>query len=123
MKRILLSIVLSSCLCIPSYADDGSKLPPVTVPEDFKSDGCSMFPDGSYWECCVEHDKAYYVGGSWRERLSADNKLFNCVADKDGVHHKLVAPLMWLGVRVGGVGFLPTRIRWGFGRKKSANPV
>src|SRR5712671_1763523 len=107
MKPIVLTLVLASCFCINAYADAASKHSPVT------------FPEGNYRECCVEHDKTYYVGGSWRERLGADNKLFNCVADKDGVHHKLVAPLMWLGVRVGGVGFLPTRIRWGFGRKKS----
>jgi hypothetical protein len=26
---------------------------------------------------------------------------------------------MWLGVRIGGVSWLPTPFRWGFGQKKS----
>lgn len=33
------------------------------APKDLKyfvSDGCSMFPDGDYRDCCVEHDKAYF---------------------------------------------------------------
>ena len=119
MKQIILTIVLSTCLCVTAYADNGAKPATVTVPDNFKSDGCSLFPDGSYRDCCVEHDKAYYVGGSWRRRLNADDRLFKCVAGKKGIHHKVVAPFMWVGVRVRGEGFLPTRIRWGFGSKKN----
>lgn len=88
------------------------------IPADFKGDGCSNFPDGAYGDCCFEHDKAYYVGGSWKMRWRADKKLFQCVAAKKGFKHKLIAPIMWAGVRVFGVPFLPTSFRWGFGRKK-----
>lgn len=86
--------------------------------ENFKSDGCSVFPDGDYQYCCVEHDLAYFKGGTWRERLIADNKLFKCVNGKKDWWHKVVAPMMWAGVRIGGVPFLPTPFRWGFGRNR-----
>lgn len=86
---------------------------------EFKSDGCSWFPDGNYTDCCVVHDQAYYAGGSWKKRLRADNKLFICVAKKKGWYQPLIAPVMWAGVRVFGVSFLPTSFRWGFGNKKA----
>lgn len=89
------------------------------APAEFKSDGCSLFPDGAYLDCCVEHDLAYFSGGSRKMRWRADKKLFKCVAAKKGFHHKLIAPVMWLGVRIGGVSWLPTPFRWGFGRVKS----
>ncbi len=96
------------------------------VPPSFKSDGCSMFPDGDYQRCCVQHDLAYFKGGSIGARRRADNRLFKCVRKTKGWQHRIIAPIMWLGVRVGGVSFLPTPFRWGFGRKmmraaKSAN--
>ncbi len=88
-----------------------------TMPPDFKSDGCSLFPDGNYRDCCVEHDKAYYFGGSLKERSDADKQLYRCVKAKGGRCNKMTARIMWLGVRVGGVSFLPTPFRWGFGNK------
>src|SRR5688572_529738 len=84
------------------------------MPPEFKSDGCSWFPDGNYRDCCVEHDKAYFFGGSLKERSIADKQLFRCVKEKKG---KFRAGMMWIGVRVGAVHFLPTPFRWGFGNK------
>lgn len=101
----------------------------VVTPVNFVSDGCSSFPDGDYFDCCSEHDKAYYAGGSWTKRWKADKKLLKCVAAKKGFEHKLIAPVMWLGVRAFAVPFLPTPFRWGFGKdlekkakKKNAVP-
>ena len=119
MKKSIFILLLLSAFSVGAFAQTESVLTIKTVPADFKSDGCSLFPDGDYRNCCVEHDKAYYFGGSWRERRRADNKLFKCVADTKGFQHKLIAPVMWIGVRVGGVSFLPTPFRWGFGKKKT----
>ena len=101
----------------------------VVTPANFESDGCSSFPDGDYFDCCFEHDKAYYSGGSWTKRWKADKKLLKCVAAKKGFEHKLIAPVMWVGVRAFGAPFLPTPFRWGFGKdlekkakKKNATP-
>lgn len=80
----------------------------------FRTDGCSMWPDGPYGGCCVDHDKVYWRGGRWRERLKADNDLFHCVK----AHSRLgilMAAAMWIGVRFGGSPFLPTPWRWGYG--------
>ncbi len=84
----------------------------------FVSDGCSQFADGSdenptQWQhCCVEHDLKYWAGGTWNERLMADEELRDCVADSGSEN---LAQLMFLGVRLGGGPYLPTPYRWGYG--------
>jgi hypothetical protein len=84
----------------------------------FTTDGCSSFPDGtieqaSLWEnCCISHDFAYWQGGTFEERLVADEELESCVA---GVGEPTIASLMLAGVRVGGTPYLPTSYRWGYG--------
>ncbi len=84
----------------------------------FTSDGCSVFPDGTLEEnelwmsCCVEHDKAYWLGGTREQRLQADEQLKQCV---DEVGEPEIALLMLAGVRVGGSPFFPTKFRWAYG--------
>ena len=84
----------------------------------FTSDGCSSFPNGTpkqnnlWLACCVFHDKAYWQGGNYEERLAADKDLRSCV---EAVGEPEIAVLMMDGVRVGGTPYLPTRFRWGFG--------
>ena len=84
----------------------------------FKSDGCSAFPDGSlqqkqlWLSCCTLHDFAYWKGGTYDERLSADQALKKCV---EKIGKPKVAALMLAGVRVGGTPYLPTTFRWGYG--------
>ncbi len=78
----------------------------------FVSDGCSCFPDGNWLECCNQHDKLYQQGGSPIQRKSADIGLLCCVAGKG---HPIIAFIMYLGVRVAGLSWLPTPFRWGFG--------
>lgn len=84
----------------------------------FTTDGCTSFPNGTiiqrelWMHCCTEHDKAYWKGGSYEERVLADKSLKKCVAK---VGNTTVAQLMLLGVRVGGTPYLPTKFRWGYG--------
>ncbi len=84
----------------------------------FTSDGCSSFPDGTFnqkelWlSCCTAHDYAYWQGGTYDQRLQADQELKMCV---EGVGEPELAVLMLAGVRVGGTPFLPTSFRWGYG--------
>lgn len=108
----MLVIVLSAAIF--PQAKETREMPP-----DFKSDNCTLFPDGNYCECCVEHDKDYYFGGTEKERRASDRRLYRCVKQKN----KFVAGIMYLGVRIGGVSWLPTPFRWGFGRKKIKQPV
>ena len=62
--------------------------------------------------CCVEHDKAYWRGGSYQERLVADQKLRDCVAETG---QPFIGEIMLGGVRAGGSPFFPTDYRWGYG--------
>ena len=84
----------------------------------FTSDGCSSFPNGTllqeelWLSCCTEHDKAYWQGGSYQQRLDADIELKRCVS---AVGKPVIAELMLSGVRVGGSPYWPTNFRWGYG--------
>ncbi len=102
-------IVLLSCIANVAVASD---LKP------FTSDGCSVFPDGTLKEkdlwlaCCIEHDKAYWLGGTYKEKELADARLEKCVAD---IGEPFIATLMKAGVRIGGSPYFPTPFRWGYG--------
>src|SRR5262245_42851965 len=52
---------------------------PRQPPFAFTTDGCSVWPDGSWRECCLVHDVAYWCGGP-EERVRADQDLRSCVA-------------------------------------------
>ena len=92
-------------------------------PDGTKSDGCTLIPDGHIRDCCLRHDQEYFVGGTRKERRESDKQLYHCVRKKKGFGHKLVAPFIWLGVRIGGVPFLSTPFRWGFGKFRKRKQV
>ncbi len=87
--------------------------------KDFKSDGCTLFPDRSlineddWCECCFEHDIAYWRGGTEEERLAADIALRECILEKTG--NAELADLMYTGVRLGGSPYFYNWYRWGYG--------
>ena len=86
---------------------------------DFTSDGCSLFPDRSlinnddWCECCMEHDIAYWQGGTKAQRLAADKKLRDCVLERTG--SEALAETMYQGVRFGGSPYFYNWYRWGYG--------
>lgn len=82
--------------------------------KEFESDGCSMFFDGYWNDCCYDHDEKYWKGGTRADRKKADAELMSCVALRG---YPVIGILMYIGVRIGGVSFLPTPFRWGFGHK------
>ena len=81
-------------------------------PYPFTSDGCSMVPDGNWGACCIEHDLAYWCGGSAEQRREADRGLRECVTDKRSA---CLGEAMYLGVRVGGIPWQPFPWRWAYG--------
>jgi hypothetical protein len=115
LKYLVLSLLLVSVLATTVITQPNQSR---VMPSNFKSDGCSLFPDGNYRNCCEEHDKDYYFGGTSAERKSSDKRLYKCVRATRGWQNKFVAPIIWLGVRSLGVSFLPTPFRWGFGIAK-----
>ncbi len=108
--KLLLSLALILSVALPTVGQLGDSR---VLPADYVSDRCSMFPDGNYGDCCVAHDEKYFFGGTKKERRAADHELYQCVKSKG---HGFISKMMWIGVRVGGVGFLPTPFRWGFGK-------
>ncbi len=103
---------LALCLIGGAASVEASELRP------FTSDGCSSFPDGppsepdKWRNCCFEHDKTYWLGGTSDERSAADNALKTCIAQ---VENKALAEIMWAGVRAGGSPYWPTSFRWAYG--------
>ncbi len=85
----------------------------------FKSDGCSLFPDGdrqrgvSWCGCCLAHDYAYWKGGSDSARAAADRALRTCMLERTG--DASLANAVWAGVRAGGSEHFPNWYRWGYG--------
>ena len=86
--------------------------------QPFQSDGCSAFPDGTpeqqnlWLDCCTEHDRAYWLGGTYQQRVAADERMRQCV---EQAGEPEIGMLMLLGVRVGGSAYWPMPYRWGYG--------
>lgn len=63
--------------------------------------------------CCEIHDKAYYYGGTKKQKIIADEKLGSCVSKVVG--NKFLGKAMQAAVEIGGGPYLPTPYRWGYG--------
>jgi len=87
--------------------------------DDFSSDGCSQFPDGTlgqqdlWCDCCITHDIAYWQGGTQAQKQQADIELRACVLHK--TESSLLASTMYYGVTWGGSPIFPVWYRWGYG--------
>jgi len=110
VRLLLLTLIL---LSLAVSAAPAAELAP------FQSDGCSLFPDGTWADrnkwcgCCQQHDIAYWQGGTAAQRQAADEALRGCVLEKTG--DARLAETMYLGVRAGGHPVFPTWYRWGYG--------
>lgn len=80
-------------------------------PRPFVTDGCSASPNLAWVHCCVEHDIAYWCGGSAEERRHADRHFEACVEETNPG----LSGLMYATVRVGAPSWMPIYWRWGFG--------
>ncbi len=121
MKTILLSLIFMLSL----GALQASPLDNLPGLQEFTSDGCSWFPDGyphikdkkeketKWLSCCLQHDKAYWAGGTEDDKLKADLKLAKCVAET--TNRPALAKAMYFGVRAGGSAYIPSNFRWGYG--------
>jgi len=63
--------------------------------------------------CCEIHDKAYYYGGTKKQKILADEKLSSCVSQVVG--NQFLGKAMQTAVEIGGGPYLPTSYRWGYG--------
>ncbi len=116
MKRhSILTFCLLLTLCGTTFAQAADQR---KLPDGYVSDNCTAFPDGNYGDCCVAHDKDYFFGGTKAERKASDQRLKECVVSKgNGWKRRMLGNAIYLGVRVGGVGFLKAPFSWGFGKR------
>ena len=103
--------LLAENYCTEKRTQPGNNQPALLPDYIYTTDGCSRWPDGSWQVCCIVHDIAYWCGGSQQDRQEADEWLKQCANDKS----KLMGSTMYPGIRVGGVPWLPTPWRWGYG--------
>jgi hypothetical protein len=89
--------------------NNGNEVPPAS----FSTDVCSLWPNGTWGECCIAHDYAYWCGGSRDDRKVADTAMAQCINEKV----PYLGSVMHLGVRIGGAPHMPTPWRWGYGWK------
>jgi len=115
MKQIIVLLLAAVLIASPGFSQMSARIEP---PADFVGDGCTLFPDGNYRECCYKHDIDYFRGGTGKERQESDKRLYRCVRNQKGWHNEIAAAVMLLGVRTLGDSWMPASFRWGFGQKK-----
>ena len=103
------------------------------IPED--SDGCTVLSwpynkltgrELPFRQCCVDHDEAYWYGGTKIQRKRADLVLMRCVAryGKTAVGklaYWILSRIMYVGVRIGGSPKIGVPWRWEYGTKYTAS--
>lgn len=78
----------------------------------YATDGCTLYVDGDYTDCCEAHDRAYWQWGPIYKKLLADANLYACIAEK---WHNFRENWMFAWVLFGWNPGIPTAFRWGFG--------
>jgi len=109
VRHLLAITLILLFMAFPAKGDDRP-----TPPRPNPHDGCSCVPDinDKIRACCDAHDVAYWYGGTRQQRKQADQDFKECVITAG---HPFIAGLYYAGVRMGGVPWLPTPYRWGFG--------
>lgn len=85
---------------------------------EFKTDYCTFFPEGTpskpdVWkDCCLQHDLAYWTGGSKSKQDLADLELKKCVTKSSS---PFFGNLMYRGVRIGHYSPIKNEGYWGNG--------
>ncbi|MBY0472402.1 hypothetical protein K2X30_14650 [bacterium] len=115
MKLFLAPLFFAIAVSTSAFAQDRDSCPL----NPFTTDGCSMFWEGTSAEpnlwlnCCIDHDYAYWKGGTKKERRQADVKLSDCIEQK--THDPLLSNAVFAAVRFAASPYLSTSFRWGYG--------
>ncbi len=118
MKRLLCTFIIV-WFCLLTITGCAKKIPL----EPFTNAGCEFFPTSSFADttnvsrCCLEHDMAYWQGGTEDERWAADQAFRDCLISVTG--NERLADMMYDAVRMGGTPHFPSWYRWGYGWKSS----
>jgi len=70
---------------------------------DTMCDGCTGVLDYGYREACCVHDRAYHYGGTWSDKLAADDQFYKDMCNTPGfwgwMARFYLARRRYLGVR------------------------
>lgn len=128
MKEFFGAKLVRGVLAVMGLTTVVGGVPPTSPPQlsVFKSNGCSVFPEGSVDACCYVHDMTYWQGGTSSERRQADLALHQCVAQVTGRNY-VASGLIYSAVSIFGLPGVPTRVKWGYGwgdtRQVGYNPL
>src|SRR4051812_44811546 len=104
--RLLHMVVLG--LLIASSASATTPPPAQNEIVPFTTDGCSVFPDGDWLNCCIYHDYAHWKGGTFQEKVKADVELARCALMSgqgwfQRIIHAPIAGMLLIGGSIGGL--------------------
>jgi hypothetical protein len=109
------SKIVLICLCVVCVAGCTT---PIKI-DPFTNAGCAFFPTSAFGtetavsRCCLEHDIAYWQGGTQDERWAADEAFRACLISCTG--NERLAEMMVDAVRMGGTPHFPSWYGWGYG--------
>ncbi|WP_413560586.1 hypothetical protein [Bdellovibrio sp. HCB209] len=116
----LTALVITSLLILTSCQTFQDSLNLEKI-QPFTSDGCSMSPNGprakpnGFLECCVNHDLAYWQGGTLEQKQTADLALQACITENS---NEKIGKVFYEAVSLGGGPQFNTSFRWGYGWPK-----
>jgi len=119
LKYVIFPFFAITLVLWETGCSNGSTSKGVEALKPFSTDGCSLFPDGTFsdkdkWQdCCIEHDIAYWKGGTEQDRLDADLELKRCIFERTG--DAMLAQTVYDAVRAWGSPIFPAWYRWGYG--------
>lgn len=99
-------------MCLATTGE-AQKSPPI---HPFQTDQCTFFIEGNWSECCIQHDREYWKGGSLKLRDQSDKKLKDCF-DKKG--HRILSSLVYWAVHLGHYSPIKSKFKWGWGLDSS----
>lgn len=108
---IISLLLLTSCQALREVVSADTIRP-------FTTDGCSMSPNGprtkpnAFLECCVNHDLAYWQGGTLEQKNEADLALKACITEHS---NPKISEIYYGAVSIGGGPQFKTPFRWGYG--------
>lgn len=87
-------------------------------PLNFEDDGCTAVPDFIFYPCCRQHDWLYTVGGTEKDRKTADRLFYDCMLMESNYEDTLVrriffrcmATWYFIGVRLLGRPFFDYKL-------------
>lgn len=85
------------------------------APSGIRVNGCTAAPNLDFKSCCDDHDRDYAVAGGIVQRFRADWRLAKCIICRSKLLLRyILAPIYFIGVRVGGLLFFDWwwRVRW-----------